>query len=65
MELVAVKYDESFVGEIKVKSQPRTKTEINKALTLLGFNSWTAVEPSKSLKLFNRIMSSRLIYLSL
>jgi len=33
------------------KAQPRkgrSQVEINKALTLLGFNSWTAVEPSKS-----------------
>ena len=32
----------------KVKKKSHSMAEINKALALLGFNSWTSVEPSKS-----------------
>ena len=32
-------------------SKPHSKAEINKALSLLGFNSWSAMEPSKILNL--------------
>ena len=28
-------------------SKPHSKAEINKALSLLGFNSWSQIEPSK------------------
>ena len=59
MELVATQYQESFVDVCihKVRTKAYTKAEINKSLTLLGFNSWTKVEPSKPLAIINYFMS--------
>ena len=46
---------DSLVGCVKVSKKGPKKEEINKALALLGFSSWTSLEQSKSLDVSNKI----------
>jgi hypothetical protein len=59
MDRFKQQFDGPSFGQLKVASQTPlrakqrkgySQVEINKALTLLGFNTWTALEPSKSLE---------------
>ena len=48
MDLDSVKDNDSSVHKLKrTSSKPTSKVDINKSLTLLGFNSWASLEPSK------------------
>ena len=49
MDIVSAQFNASFVNEVKIKplgTKPHSKAEIMRALNLLGFNSWTTLEPS-------------------
>jgi hypothetical protein len=48
MDLAASQFDDPSVVQFKKETKKHSNVTINKALILLGFSSWGAVEPSKS-----------------
>ena len=44
------------LSETSVAVKPNSNTEINAALTRLGFSSWSSIDPSKQSNIFYKYM---------